>query len=418
MHSQPAEITIDRQQSLGDISLAVRSLGVPAGLVCLAAAGGLSLATADRGIAYFLNAYLIAFMFFLSISLGCLFIVLVSFITRSGWNAGLRRVAEMVAMGLFPMMILFAPIALLVIMGNSDLYRWNDAKYMQSSELLSKKLPFLNAQFFVIRYGIYAVVLCGLARYFFRTSLAQDKTGDPALTLQMERTSTWGAFLFAFALTFAAVDWMMTLDPEWYSTIFGVNYFAGGAVAAHAFLIVATMTLQSRGLLKNITVEHFHDLAKLMFGFTCFWAYTAFSQYFLIWYANIPEETKFFLFRQGGQELQTGWPNVSLALIIGCFILPFVGMMARGIRRNRNMVFFWALFILATRYLDMYWIIRPNYQPKADVLLGPTFGLVDVLCLIGIGGIWLGSVVFIAGRHPIVAIGDPRLKDSLRHKVA
>jgi hypothetical protein len=418
MHSHAAEITVDRQQSLADISLAVRSVGMPAGLVCLAAAAGLSLATADKGIAYFLSAYLISFMMFLSISLGCLFIVLISFITRSGWNAGLRRVAEIVAMGLFPMMLLFAPIAVLVLMGNADLYKWNNVDYMNSSELLRKKLPFLNATFFVVRYGIYAVVLGGLARFFFRTSLAQDKSGDPELTLRMERTSTWGAFLFAFALTFASIDWMMTLDPEWYSTIFGVNYFAGGAVAAHAFLIVTIMTLQNRGLLKNVTVEHFHDLAKLMFGFTCFWAYTAFSQYFLIWYANIPEETKFFLFRQGGQDLQTGWPWVSMALIVGCFVLPFVGIMARGIRRNRNLVFFWAIFILATRYLDMYWIIRPNYQPDPSKLLGPTFGLVDILCFIGIGGIWLGALVFIAASHPIVAIGDPRLKDSLRHKVA
>ncbi len=107
-----------------------------------------------------------------------------------------------------------------------------------------------------------------------------------------------------------------------------------------------------------------------------------------------------------------------MALIIGCFILPFVGMMARGIRRSRNLMFFWSIFILATRYLDMYWIIRPNYQPKANELLGPTFGLVDILCLIGLGGIWLGTIVLIASNNPITAIGDPRLKDSLHHKVA
>jgi hypothetical protein len=417
MHSATTEISVDRQQSLADISLAVRSLGVPAGLACVGGAAALSLATADKGIAYFLNAYLIAFMFLLSISLGCLFIILVSFITRAGWNAAIRRVAEMVAMGVFPMMVLFAPIAVLVFLGNDDLYKWNNAEYMNSSELLSKKLPYLNANFFLIRYGLYALILCGLARYFFRSSLSQDKTGNPETTLQMERTSTWGAFLFAGALTFAAVDWMMTLDPEWYSTIFGVNYFAGGAVAAHAFLILAIMVLQSRGLLRHVTVEHFHDLAKLAFGFTCFWAYTAFSQYFLIWYANIPEETKFFLFRQGGQDLETGWPMVSMALIFGCFILPFVGMMSRTIRRSRNMMFFWSIFLLATRYLDMYWIIRPNYQPDPSKLLGPTFGLVDVLCLVGLSAIWLGSMVLIASNHPLSAIGDPRLKDSLHHKV-
>ena len=330
----------------------------------------------------------------------------------------MRRVAEMSAMGIIPLMILFLPIIVLVLMGNSDLYRWNNPQLVAASELLQKKASYLNSTWFAIRYFAYAVVLGGLANYFFRTSLAQDKTGDPKTTLKMETNATWMAYLFAFSLTFVAFDWMMSLDPEWFSTIFGVYYFAGAAVACLAFLIITLMTLQSRGLLKGVvTVEHYHDLGKLMFGFSCFWAYIGFSQYFLIWYANIPEETRWYLTRQGGQDFRgTEWTNVSLAIIIGCFCLPFVGLMSRHVKRNRTLLFCWACFILAMRYVDMYWVIRPTYQPDPNEILGPTWGLTDLLCIIGIGGVWLGSLVWIASNKPIVAIGDPRLPESLAFK--
>lgn len=417
MEKTVTDIKIDRQQSLADVSLAVRGLGIPVGLVALAGAAFISLSFGS-GLAYFLSAYLVAFMFFLSISLGCLFFVLISLITRAGWSAGLRRVAEMTAMGIIPMMVLFLPIVILVLMGNSDLYRWNNPAVVAASELLQKKASYLNPTWFAIRYFTYAVVLGGLANYFFRTSLAQDKSADPKTTLRMETNATWMAYLFAFSLTFVAFDWMMSLDPEWFSTIFGVYYFAGSAVACLAFLIIALMTLQSRGLLRGvITVEHYHDLAKLMFGFSCFWAYIGFSQYFLIWYANIPEETQWYLTRQAGQQFtDNNWSKVSLAIIIGCFCLPFVGLMSRHVKRNRSLLFFWAIFILGMRYVDMYWVIRPNYQPNPDVYLGPSWGLTDLLCIIGIGGIWLGSLVWIASNKPILAIGDPRLPESLAFK--
>lgn len=419
MHTATNTIQIDRQQSLADIPLAVRSLGFPVGIAALVVSFLLAYFTMSdgHGLAYFLNAYLIAFMFVLSISLGSLFLVFVTLLTRAGWSVGMRRVAEMIAQGVLPLMILFLPIALSVLLGSSALYPWNNPELVSESELLQKKTGYLNSGFFFIRYLIYSAVFIGLARYYFRTSLKQDGSGDPELTLQMERTSTWGAYLFAGSLTFAAVDWMMSLQPDWFSTIFGVYYFAGSAVACLAFMIIVLMTLQSRGLLRGVVnVEHFHDLGKLMFGFTCFWAYIAFSQYFLIWYANIPEETRFYLVRQGGQELETGWPYVSLALITGCFVLPFVGLMSRTIKRNRTTLFFWAIFILGMRYVDMYWLIRPNYQPTPDAILGPTFGLVDILCLIGIFFIWLGSIVWIASNRPIVAISDPRLPESLAFK--
>ena len=415
MHTAATTVQIDRQQSLADIPLAVRSLGFPVGIAALVVGFLLALFTVKdgHGLAYFMSAYLIAFMWVLSISLGSLFFVFVTLLTRAGWSVGMRRVAEMTAMGLAPLMLLFLPIALSVLFGSSALYSWNDPAEVEASVVLQSKASYLNAGFFFVRYLVYATVFIGLSRYYFRTSLRQDKSGDPQLTLQMERTSTWGAYLFAGSLTFAAVDWMMSLQPEWFSTIFGVYYFAGSAVACLAFLIITLMTLQSRGLLRGVvTVEHYHDLGKLMFGFTCFWAYIAFSQYFLIWYANIPEETRFYLVRQGGQELKTGWPYVSMALIIGCFILPFVGLMSRTIKRNRTTLFFWAIFILGMRYVDMYWLIRPNLKSFVE----PTFGLVDISCIIGIVAIWLGSIVWIASNRPIVAISDPRLPESLAFK--
>jgi hypothetical protein len=339
---------------------------------------------------------------------------MVTMVARAGWSVSSRRIAEMLAMGLIPMMLLFLPIAIQVVLGQTFLYTWNDPEVVKESALLTHKASYLNSTWFVIRYLSYAVVLCGLATYFFRTSLQQDKSGDPALTLQMERTSTWGLFLFAAAVTFAAVDWVMSLTPEWYSTIFGVYYFAGSVVAFMAFMILTLMTLQSRGLLSNVvTVEHFHDFAKFMLGITCFWAYIGFSQFFLIWYANIPEETFFYLLRMGGQEMKLPWSTVSLALVFGCFVLPFVLLLNRPIKRSRTPLFVMALFILGMRYVDMFWLIRPSLKIADDAVPGPTFGLVDVCCLVGIFAIWLGSVVAIASNRPIVAISDPRLRESL-----
>jgi len=289
--------------------------------------GALFLAkTTEHGIEYLLETYLVSFAFFLAISLGGLFFVLLQHCTRAGWSVVVRRVAEAVAANVWVM----AALAIPVVYGIHHLYHWADAGAAAHDPLLAAKVGFLNPSFFIIRLVIYFLVWGVMASFLLRTSVAQDASGDPKLTLRMERLSAPGMILFALTINFAAFDILMSLDPHWFSTIFGVYYFSVSIVAFLAVMPKILYALQMRGVLPNaITVEHYHDFGKLLFGFNVFWAYIAFSQYMLIWYANIPEETEWFLKRQTGE-----WANVSLILIFGHFVLPFVLLVSRAIKRR------------------------------------------------------------------------------------
>jgi hypothetical protein len=266
----------------------------------------------------------------------------------------------------------------------------------------------LNANFFTIRAVVYFLVWTGIARYYWRCSQAQDATGDKQLTLGMQKWSGPAIILLALTLTFASFDWLMSLDAHWFSTIFGVYFFSGSAVGFVAALILGAQLLQKRGLLvQSITVEHYHDLGKLLFGFVFFWGYIAFSQYMLIWYANIPEETGWFMVRQTG-----GWLGISLLLLFGHFLLPFPGLLSRHVRRHRAALALWSVLLLVMHWVDLYWVVMPELPENA----GPVFGLVDLCCLVGMGALYIASVVFVAADRPLIAVKDPRLAESLAFK--
>jgi hypothetical protein len=210
--------------------------------------------------------------------------------------------------------------------------------------------------------------------------------------------------LFAFTVTFASFDWLMSLSPRWFSTIFGVYFFSGAVVAFFAAIILAAMVLQLLGRLKTtVTIEHYHDLGKLLFAFVVFWGYIAFSQYLLMWYANIPEETGWYLVRQSGP-----WRWVALALLFGNLLIPFCGLLSRHVKRWKWSLAFWAAWLLAMHWLDLYWIIMPNLSPSALPL-----GAIDACLFLGIGGVYLAGLIHVAGQHPLLPIADPRLGESL-----
>lgn len=351
-------------------------------------------------------AYLLALMFFLSISLGGLFFVAVNHLTRAGWSVVVRRLAELLACGVAPIGVLFIPIVLAVLLGSSIPFIWNDANLVAGDALLKGKQPYLNAPFFAIRCVGYFAIWLLMIRKLFGMSLQQDQTGDPALSNRMESFSAPGLILFALTITFAAFDWIMSLDPYWFSTIYGVYYFAGGVMAFMATLLITVVNLQKQGLLRDaISVEHIHDIGKLMFGFICFWAYIAMSQYLLIWYANIPEETTWFKYRQEG-----GWEYVSIALIVGHFALPFVGFVSRNMKRNAKIAACWAAFMLLMHWIDLFWLIYPNFHEKFPA---PPVPLVELAALVGVGGIWLGGILYFTGDKPLIPLKDPRLGESL-----
>jgi len=367
--------------------------------------GALASVFIENGSKHFFHSYLLNFCFFLSISLGALFFVSIQHLTRAAWSVVVRRIAEIIAQNVIPMALLFLVIAIPVLSLSTTLYSWND--WDTTDPLIQHKAPYLNSIFFTFRAVFYFACWIVVARFFMTKSLEQDKSGDRKLTLDMQSWSSWAVVAFALTVSFAAFDWLMSLDPHWFSTMFGVYFFAGCNLSFFAFLTVVVFLLQRTGKLENVvTQEHYHDLGKYIFGFTLFWGYIAFSQFLLYWYANIPEETKWYEIRQ-----LNGWEYISLTLLFGHFFLPFFGTMSRSIRRNKYMLTGWAVFILFMHWVDMYYLVMPQFSPE-----GPVFGVFDVCCFLGIGGLFTSCLIWFALDRPLVPVKDPRLPESLALK--
>ncbi len=282
-----------------------------------------------------------------------------------------------------------------------------DPHALVHEELMKGKSGYLNRTFFLIRAGIYFLIWIVLGVRLLGYSTAQDKTKDPNLTLAAQRFAPPATFLFALSLTFACFDWVMSLEPTWFSTIFGVVMFACGVVSSYAVIILVTMALRSSGPLEGaVTVEHYHDLGKLMFGFLVFWAYVSFSQFMLIWYAALPEETTFFHNRWD----YAPWANVSYALILFHFVVPFFWLISRTFKRNLGRLQIGAAILLVMHVVDIYWYVMPNFKLKQD---GFAFHWLDIACLLAVGGIYAAFVFYRMTQFSLVPVGDPRLKRSL-----
>jgi len=271
--------------------------------------------------------------------------------------------------------------------------------------LLQAKASYLNSTFFVVRLAIYFLFWCLTASYFLRSSVAQDRSGEPRNTRRMEKLAAPAMMLFALTTTFAAFDLLMSLYPHWYSTIWGVYYFSGSVLGFFALMAVTLPLMHRAGYLRRtVGTEHFHDVGKLMFAFVVFWAYIAFSQYLLIWYGNIPEETVWFLERQTGE-----WTWVSLTLLFGHFLLPFLFLVSRRPKRRGQTLVAGAVWLLVMHWLDLYWIVMPQISPGKI-----TVSLVDLLCFVGIGGIFLATAIWRMSRQALIPVRDPRLRESLQ----
>jgi hypothetical protein len=349
----------------------------------------------------FAASYLTAFMWLLTIGLGGLFFVLIQHVTRAGWSVAPRRHAEWL-MGILPACAaLFLPI----IFFAPTLYEHWMSEHAHHDPLIQMKSAYLNPTFFYIRAAIYFTIWIALSMWFFKGSKSLDDKRDDSIVEKMQAVSAPSLFLFGFSLTFAAFDWLMSLDPHWYSTIFGVYIFAGGVVAALSALCLINIQLQKAHLLNRIsTVEHNHDLGKLLFGFIVFFAYIGFSQYFLIWYANIPEETIFYKHRWIGS-----WQTISWMILLGHFVLPFLVLLSRHPKRNPMMLGGTAVWMLFMHWIDMYWLVKPNFDHH-----GAHFGIADVGCLLLMIGVGAFAVARRASGSALFPLHDPRVAEAMR----
>jgi hypothetical protein len=348
----------------------------------------------------FAISYLVGFAWVVTVALGALFFVLIQHLTKAGWSVAARRPMEWLSSALPVCALLFLP----VVAFSHDIYHHWMSHEAAADPILKGKLGYLNANFFYARAAVYFIVWSALALYFTRTSRAQDKSGDPKLTAAMQVRSAPSVLLFGVTISFAGFDWLMSISPHWYSTIYGVYVFSGAATSSLAALALITIQLQKAGVLGRVsTVEHLHDIGKLLFGFVVFWAYIAFSQYFLIWYANIPEETIYFRMRWLGD-----WKVASLVLVFGHFVVPFLALLGRGGKRNPKVLGAVAVLILVMHYVDLYWLVVPNFTEHAM----PSW--VDVAGLLGPLGIGALAVALVAQRSAAYPLRDPRLPETMR----
>ena len=413
-------------------------IGLGAGLLALSLVWGMS---SDK--TRFMFSYLTAYMGVLGMCLGGLFFTMLQHITRAGWSVGVRRLAENLTGALPWMALLFVPI----LFSMDDLFgHWTHAVTEEGAPkydaVVAGKTAWLNKPFFFVRVAVYFAIWIGLGTWFRRLSRQQDETGDPELSLKMSRVAAPGLLLFALSISFASFDWIMSLDPHWFSTIFGICYFAGGFMAFLAFAILMAQWLGKHGYLKEvINTEHYHDLGKLLFAFMVFWTYVNFSQYMLIWYANLPEETSFYYYRKEG-----GWSAVGTILIFGHFLIPFAFLMSRHIKRNPVTLAIGAIFLLVIHWIDMQYLILPNAAHakhghggdhaaehadaahQAMTSGGGLFGhfghnmgvwlhgltLFDLLCFIGMLSFVAGLTLMGVRKNNLVPMRDPRLLETLR----
>jgi hypothetical protein len=383
-------------------------LGI-AGLVVMAL---LALVGGDFAFRRVMFAYLANFAFVLSIGLGALLFVMIHHLCRTGAVVNYRRLGEIVA-GALP---LIALLAIPILLAAPQLYRWS---WVATDPLINEKKPWLELSTWLPRMAIYLVVFALLGWYFFNRSRQQDETGRPKLTAEMQAVAAPGVLVYAIAITFLAFDMLMSLDAHWFSTIFGVYYFAGAFMAFHALLAVMIHRFQDRGFIRRvINAEHYHDIGKMMFAFVVFWAYIAFSQYMLIWYAALPEETVWYI--RHGAGLANGQPNpfsvLLLVLLVGHFVIPFFGLISRTPKRNIRTLAKWGVFLIAMHWLDMIWLVRPELR-SADGLTTIAVNWVDVVALlaglVGLGGLTVAAVMRQAREASLVAEQDPRLDEAL-----
>ncbi len=351
-------------------------------------------------------AYLVAFAYWLGIAIGALLLLGSLHASNARWSVVVRRFLETVPLAI----PLFVPLFLPIVLGMRQLYPWFDPRALHGevAHAVANKTPYLNVPGFLWRAALYFVVWTVVAWLLRSWSVRQDSAGGVALSLWQRRLGTGSIPFVGFAMTFAAVDWLMSLDPRFYSPIFGVYWFAGSFVSAFAVVIIAAAATRDdpTGFGHHLNADHTHALGKLLLAFTAFWAYVAFSQFMLIWIANIPEEVPWYILRIDG-----GWLWVGAFLAIFHFLVPFFVLLNRSVTRNPRRLAWVSAWILFVHWIDMYWLVMPHLDPR-----GPRPTILDLAAFVGVGGVAVAWTVLRLRGVASIPVRDPHLEDSLRYQ--
>jgi hypothetical protein len=351
----------------------------------------------------FFRSYLFAFTFWTGLSVGSLLLLMLQHLTGGGWGLVIRRVLEAATRTLPVVLLLFVPI----LLGAHHIYSWTHAEEIAHNPVLVEKSRYLNLPFFTVRAAIYFAIWLGLTFFLNRWSLEQDRTADRQYKKRMQLLSGPGMVLVIFTVTFASIDWFMSLDPEWSSTIYGFVFVAAWGLSALAFTI-AVMAALSRHEPMHETVAqlHFHDLGKLLLALVMLWTYFAFSQFLIIWSGNLPEEIRWYLPRTRG-----AWGAIALAVVVLHFAFPFLFLLSRSFKRHANKLVIVAVLVMVMRLVDLYWVITPNFTGASF-----NFSWMDLVAPIGMGGLWLGTFFWALKQRALIPINDPLYETVLEQK--
>ena len=351
------------------------------------------------------HAFLTASLFFLFLSLGGVFFTAVQHVSKAGWSVNIRRFMEGFGVYLPLAFLLLLPL----LFSGDSLYIWFNKEAVAKDALLEHKSAYLNWLFFLIRLIVFSGIWIFFSHKLRILSLKQDETGEESITHRLLSYSIAFLILFALSFSFFTFDTLMSLEPHWFSTIFGLYAFSGLFQSFLAALILFLIYFRRTGVLdkKLVNENHLHDLGKFLFGMTIFWAYIAFSQYMLVWYANLPEEATYYLTRSGHQ-----WKWVSLALVLFKFIVPFLFLLPRWVKRDENTLIVASVLILVMQYVDIYWMVYPHFDPEQI-----HFGILEVSQIVGFLGLFLYSLFHFFSKQPLLPVQDPRQKESSSHIV-
>ena len=357
---------------------------------------GLCLGGAFLSPEQFFRSYLVAYLFWTGIALGSFAIVMLHHLTGGGWGFVIRRLLEAGTRTLPLMAVLFVPL----LFGLPDLYVWARPAEVASDPILQHKSLYLNIPFFLIRTAGYFAIWIGVTYFLNKWSVEQDRTAEPLLTRRLQVLSGPGLVLYGLTATFASIDWAMSLEPHWLSTIYGVMFIVGQVLATLALMIPMALLLADREPLSNVvSPAYLVDLGNFLLAFVMLWAYMAFSQYIVIWSGNLPEEIPWYLHRTTG-----GWQWIALFLIIFHFAVPFLLLLSRVTKRSVQMLSAVAAALIVARFVDLFWLVVPAFHHT-----GVHIHWMDLVAPIGIGGIWMWFFIWQVKARSLLPLYDPRL---------